>query len=34
MTGKALRKLFDVTQLPDELKLGYQLFEHTQGLAD
>ena len=30
--GKALRKLFDVTQLPDELKLGYSI-EHTQGLA-
>lgn len=30
--GKALKKLFDVKQLPDELKLGYSI-EHTQGLA-
>jgi len=30
--GDALKKLFDVKQLPDELKLGYSI-EHTQGLA-
>jgi len=30
--GKALKRLFDVKQLPDELKLGYSI-EHTQGLA-
>ena len=29
---KALAKLFDVKQLPEELKLGYSI-EHTQGLA-
>ena len=29
---KALAKLFDVKQIPEELKLGYSI-EHTQGLA-
>ena len=29
---RALAKIFDVKQLPEELKLGYSI-EHTQGLA-
>ena len=29
---RALKKIFDVKQLPEELKLGYSI-EHTQGLA-